>query len=38
MKTPRIVTEAVLMVTSAFALHVLWAEQAVNTPANENRE
>src|SRR3984893_4515182 len=26
------------MVTSAWALHVLWAEQAVNTPANENRE
>ena len=38
MKTPRIVTVAVLMVASAFALHVLWAEQAVNTPANENRE
>ena len=38
MKTPRIVTVAVLMVASAFALHVLWAEQGVNTPANENRE
>jgi hypothetical protein len=38
MKTPGIVTVAVLMVASAFALHVLWAEQAVNTPANENRE
>jgi quinol monooxygenase YgiN len=23
---------------SAWALHVLWAEQAVNTPASENRE
>jgi quinol monooxygenase YgiN len=32
------VTVAVLMVASAFALHVLWAEQGVNTPANENRE
>jgi quinol monooxygenase YgiN len=38
MKTPRIVTAAVLMVASAFALHVLWAEQGVNTAANENRE
>jgi quinol monooxygenase YgiN len=38
MKTLRIVTVAVLMVASAFALHVLWAEQGVNTPANENRE
>jgi hypothetical protein len=27
MKTPRTVTVAVLMVASAFALHVLWAEQ-----------
>src|ERR1700726_4730070 len=26
------------MVASAWALHVLWAEQAVNTLANENRE
>ena len=38
MKTSRIVTTAVLMVASAFALHVLWAEQGVSTPANENRE
>ena len=38
MKTSRIVTTAVLMVASAFALHVRWAEQGVNTPANENRE
>jgi quinol monooxygenase YgiN len=42
MKTIRIVTVAVLMVASAWALHVLWAQQAVNTPANtatnENRE
>ena len=29
---------AVVMVASAWALHVLWAEQAVNTPASENRE
>src|SRR5215472_7916565 len=26
------------MVASAFALHLLWAEQAGNRPANENRE
>ena len=32
MKTTRIVTVAVLMVASALALHMLWAEQAVNTP------
>jgi quinol monooxygenase YgiN len=38
MKTIRIVTVAVLMVASAWALHVLWAEQVVNTRANENRE
>jgi quinol monooxygenase YgiN len=38
MRTTRIVTVAVLMVASALALHVVWAEQAVNTPANENRE
>jgi quinol monooxygenase YgiN len=38
MKTSRIVTAAVLMVASTFALHVLWAEQGGNTPANENRE
>ena len=38
MRTARIVTVAVLMVASAFALHVLWAEQAGNRPANENRE
>jgi quinol monooxygenase YgiN len=38
MKTPRNVTVAVLMVASAFALHLLWAEQGVNTPANENRK
>src|SRR5664279_3025626 len=36
MKTTRIVTVAVLMVATAWAL--LWAEQAVNTLANENRE
>ena len=38
MKTIRIVTVAVLMVASAWALHALWAQQAVNMPANENRE
>jgi quinol monooxygenase YgiN len=38
MKTIRIVTVAVLMVASAWALHFLSAEEAVNTPANENRE
>jgi len=37
MKTIRIVTVAVLMVASAWALHVLWAEQAVNTPACASR-
>jgi quinol monooxygenase YgiN len=36
MKTTRIVTVAVLMIATAWAL--LWAEQAVNTLANENRE
>jgi quinol monooxygenase YgiN len=38
MKTIRIVIVAVLMVASAWALHALWAQQAVNMPANENRE
>src|SRR5580693_8728429 len=38
MKTIRIVTVAVLMIASAWALHLLWAQQVVNTPANENRE
>jgi quinol monooxygenase YgiN len=38
MKTIRIVTVAVLMVASTWALHLLRAQQAVNTPANENRE
>ena len=38
MRTTRIVRVAVLMVAGAFALHVLWAEQAGNRPANENRE
>ena len=41
MKTIRIVTVAVLMVASAWPLHVLRALQAVNppaTPANDNRE
>lgn len=38
MKTIRIVTVAVLTVASAWAPNMLWAEQAVNTPANESRE
>ena len=38
MKRRGIMTVAVLMVLNAWALHVLWAEQAVNTPASENRE
>jgi quinol monooxygenase YgiN len=38
MKTIRIVSVAVLMVATAWALHLLWAEKAVNMPANENRE
>jgi quinol monooxygenase YgiN len=38
MRTTRIVNVAVLMIASAFALHVLWAEQAGNRPADENRE
>lgn len=29
---------AVLMAASVWATHGLWAKQAVNTPANENRE
>ena len=29
---------AVLMAASVWATYVLWAKQAVNTPANENRE
>lgn len=33
-----IVTVAMLMVASAWALHVLWAEHAVSAPASENRE
>lgn len=38
MKTTRIVTVTVLMVVSACTLHVLWAKQAVNTSAYDNRE
>ena len=38
MKTIRIVAVAVLVIASACGLHGLWAEQAVNTPANENRK
>ena len=38
MKRARIVTLAVLMVASAWALHPLWGEQAGNSPANANRE
>ena len=38
MKINRVVIVAVLMAASVWATHVLSAEQAVNTPANENRE
>ena len=38
MKTIRLVIVAVLMAASGGALHVLRAEQAVNQPANVNRE
>jgi quinol monooxygenase YgiN len=38
MKINRIVIVAVLMAASVWATHVLSAEQAVNKPANENRE
>src|ERR1700744_5865828 len=34
----RIVIVAVLMTASVWVANVLWAKQAVNTPANENRE
>ena len=38
MKTIRIVTVAVLMAASAWALHVVLAGQPVNTLSNKNRE
>jgi quinol monooxygenase YgiN len=38
LKINRIVIVAVLMAASVWATYVLWAKQAVNTPANENRE
>ena len=38
MKTTRIFRVAVLSIASAWALHVLWAEQAGNSLANKNRE
>ncbi|MGA9475094.1 MAG: antibiotic biosynthesis monooxygenase [Terriglobales bacterium] len=38
MKINRIVIVAVLMAASVWATHALLAVQAVNTPANENRE
>ena len=38
MKINRVVIAAVLMAASVCATHVLSVEQAVNTPANENRE
>jgi quinol monooxygenase YgiN len=34
----KIVIAAVLMAASMWATYVLWAKQAVNTPANRNRE
>src|SRR6202041_3882278 len=38
MKINRVVIAALLMAASVCATHVLSAEQAVNMPANENRE
>jgi quinol monooxygenase YgiN len=38
MKAIRMAILAVLMAASGWATQVLWAEQAANTPANENRE
>ena len=38
MKTTRILRVAVLTIASAWALHVLWAEQVGNSLANKNRE
>jgi quinol monooxygenase YgiN len=38
MKTIRIVTVAMLMIASTWALRVVWAQPAVTTPANENQE
>ena len=38
MKINRIVMLAVLMAASVWATYILWAKQAVNTPANQNRE
>ena len=38
MKINRVVIAALLMAASVCATHVLSVEQAVNTPANENRE
>src|SRR5438270_503986 len=38
MKPIRMMAVALLMAASAWALNVLWAEQAVKTPAKENRE
>jgi quinol monooxygenase YgiN len=38
MKTTRFVAVAVLMLASAGALRIVWAGQARNRPANENRQ
>jgi hypothetical protein len=38
LKINRIVIVAVLMTASVWATYVLWARQALNTSANENRE
>jgi quinol monooxygenase YgiN len=38
MKVIRIVAVALLVAASALATHVLWAKQAANTPASENRK
>jgi len=38
LKINRIVVLAVLMAASVLATYILWAKQAVNMPANQNRE
>ena len=38
MKMTRIVMVAMLIIASTWVLHMMWAEQARNTLANENRE
>ncbi len=38
MKSIRMVTAAVVIVASAWTLRVMWAQQALNMPDNENRK